>query len=305
MRKLCICLFSLLLCSACMTAKVKVVETSGKAPKWIYAVEQEYIIVSAESASLEDAKNKCMLQVKKQILASVAENVQSSSAMDTREIGVNGKYSIMEQYASMVETKSAQIPFLSEVSITKAEGFYWEKLKNDKEYSYRYHIKYPFGKFDLLRMVDDFQSKERALDNQLADFVADDFSQYTSVEQMIARVQELKLFKASLMEGDSRLERCQNVERVYGEYIRSIQLRLIRISKEELVFSANFREKALTMAAQPKLKSNCLSNIQYQSRGTECVVTYDYATCTDEQTNFIDVSFNVGGNKVKKRFTIQ
>ena len=305
MRKTFVLLAMLILTMGYAFAKEKVVETSGKTPKWIYAVEQGYIIVSAESESLEEAKNKCMLQVKKQILSSVAESVQAESTLNTHEVGVNGTYSIMDQYASIIETKSAQIPFLSEVSISKAEGFYWEKLKNKKVYSYRYHLKYPFGQFDLVRLVDDFQSKERALDNQLADFAADDFSKYTSVEQMMVRLQELKLFKASLLEEDSRFERCKSVERVYGEYIRSIQLRLIQSNREGLVFTANFREKTLSMVAPPKFKSNCLTNIQYRSLGAECVVMFDYSTCTDEQQTYIDVSFNIGGNKVKNRFVIK
>jgi len=307
MRKVWILLFSLLLAGNYVNAKEKVVETSGKEPKWIYSVEKEFIIVSAESDNLEEAKNKCMLQIKKQILASVAENVQSQSQLSTSEVGVNGHYDIMETYASMVETKSAQIPFLSEVSITKAEDFYWEKIKKDKNaYTYRYHLKYPFSHFDLGRMVTDFEIKEQALDSQLAGFAADDFSTYTSVEQMVARLQEIRMYKASLIEGDSRVERAQRVERVYGEYIRTIQLRLVSVSREELVFTPYFREKALTMQSQPKLKSNCLTNIQYRNHGTECIVTYDFGTgCNEDEQNYLDISFNVGGNKVKNRFTIK
>ncbi len=286
-------------------AKDKVVETSGKQPKWIYAVEKEYLIVSAESESLEEAKSKCMVTIKKQILASVAENVEAQASLNTFEQEKNGQYDMMQTYASMVETKSAKIPFLCEVSISKAEDFYWEKIKNKKVYRYRYHLKYPFGKFDLARMVDAFQSGEDAINNQLKDFAADDFSSYTSVEQMTARIQALRLFKATLLEEDKRLEQVERIERVYGEYIRSIQLSLVSIDREEVVFVPTFRGKELTMKAQPKMKSNCLTNMQFTNRGTQCVVAYDSTDCAESEKNYIDISFNIGGNKVKNRFTVK
>lgn len=306
MRKVCILIAAFLTTWAYACAGEKVVDDSGKRPKWLYAAEKEYIIVSAESANLEEAKDKTMLQVKKHILASIAENVKSTANLNTREQGVNGKYTILENYESAIETQSALIPFLSEVSITKAEDYYWEKIKNGKEFTYRYHLKYPFSKFDLMRMSDEFLEHERELDEKLAAFAADDFTSYKSTEEMVQQLQQLRLFKASLMDGDSRHSTCLRIEKVYNDYLKSIQLRLISANKEQLVFTLYFGDNRISTRVQPKLTSNCLGNIQFLPRGEECVVTYDYHTaCYEDEENYLDVALILVGNKIKNRFIVK
>lgn len=306
MRKLAVIFMACLTGCAFACAGEKVVDDSGKKPKWLYAAEKEYIIVSAESANLEEAKEKAMLHVKKNILASIAENVRSTSNIDTREQGVNGKYTILENYESAIETKSALIPFLSEVSITKAEDFYWEKIKKGKEFTYRYHLKYPFSKFDLMRMSDEFLEHERELDNKLAAFAEDDFTSYKSTEEMVQQLQNLRLFKASLMEEDGRRNTCQRVEKAYIDYLKNIQLRLISVNKQELVFAPYFGDNKLSTRVQPKLSSNCLGDLQFVPRSNECVVTYDFQTaCYADEENYLDVVLTLAGNKIKNRFIVK
>lgn len=285
----------------------KVVESSGKQPKWVYAAEQEYIIVSAESADIEEAKEKCMTIVKKQIIASIAENVRSSSSINTNEQGVNGKYNIIEEYQSVVETQSALVPFLNEVGISKAEGYYWEKIKKDKNaYTYRYHLKYPFSKFDLMRMSDEFLDREQKLDEQLAAFAKDDFTSYKSVEEMTAQLRQLRIFKSTLMERDPRRATCANIEKAYADNIKSITLRLISVNKQQLVYAPYFGENRLTTNIQPRLSSNCLGDMQYMSRGGECIVKYDFQTaCYEGEENWLDVTLNVLNNKIKNRFIVK
>ncbi len=284
----------------------KVVDKSGKQPKWVYASGSDFITVAAEAGDLQDAKDKAMIQVKKQILNSIAENVKSAAAVATQERGVNGKYNLLEEYSSLVETESALIPFLSEVSIAKAEDFFWEKIKRGKDYLYRYHIKYPFSQFDLMRMSDEFLTKEREIDQKITDFSKDDFTSYTSIEQMVQRLQELKLFRASLMEQDKRRVNCQNIEKVYNGYLKAIAIRLISVNKQELVYSPYFGEKQLSTTIQPKLNSNCLSDLQFVPRNGKCVVTYDFQTaCYDGEENFLEIVLTIAGNKVKNTFIVK
>lgn len=298
-----------LLISGCMymTAGEKVVDSSGREPKWIFGAEQDYIIVSAESADIEEAKEKAMIKVKKHIIASVAENVSSSSAVNTSEHNVNGKFNVIEDYQSVVETQSATIPFLNEVGISKAEDYYWEKIKKDKNsYYYRYHIKYPFSKFDLIRMVDDFLEREAKLDAQVEEFSKDDFTSYTTVEQMNGQLNKLRMFRSTLTERDPRRGTCANIEKVYTTFIRSITLRLVSVNKKELVYAPYFGETKLGTNVQPKLSTNCLTNLQYEPRNGQCVVTYDFETaCYDDEENWLEVILPLPGNKLKNRFIIK
>ena len=294
-------------CIYLFAAGDKVVESSGREPKWLYGAEQDYIIVSAEAPEAEDAKEKAMIKIKKHIIASIAENVQSSSTISTSEHNVNGKYNVIEDYESVVETQSALIPFLNEVGISKAEDYYWEKIKRDKnEYFYRYHLKYPFSKFDIMRMLDDFLEREAKLDAQLEEFSKDDFTSYSSVEEMMGQLNKLKMFRSTLMEHDPRRGTCANIEKIYTGFIRSITLRLVSVNKHELIYAPYFGEKKLMTNVQPKLSTNCLVNLQYEPRGGQCVVTYDFETaCYDDEENWLEVILPLPNNKLKNRFIIK
>lgn len=284
----------------------KVVDKSGRQPKWVFSTGKDYITVSAEGADIQSAKDKAMTQVKKQILSSIAESVQSSSSINTREQGVNGKYNILEEYNNLVETKGALIPFLSEVSEAKVEEYYWEKLKRGKSYVYRYHIKYPFNQFDLMRLSDEFLTHEREINQKLDDFSKDNFTSYNSVEEMIQRVQEVRMLRASLMEQDPRRATCQNIEKVYNGYLKTIVIRQLSINRQQLVFAPFYGEKQLTTTIQPKLESNCLNDMQFVPQNGKCIVTYDYQTsCYDGEQNDITVTLNIAGNKVKNTFIVK
>ena len=308
MKKLLIIALTVLTgCAYLQAGGEKVVESSGRQPKWVFGTEKEYIIVSAQASTIEDAKDKAMKQVKKQILESIADNVRSTSSLNTQELGVNGKYNIVETYESAIESEGALVPFLSEVSITKVEDSYWEKVKKDKNsYYYRYHLKYPFTQFDLMRMSDDFLTREKELDDKIAAFAADDFTSYSTIEEMTNQLQQLRVFKAGLMERDPRRGTCANVEKAYINNLKSITLRLVSVNRQELVYAPYYGEKQISTSLQPKLASNCLGNMQYVPRGGQCVVTYDYASaCYPDEENYLEVTLTLLGNKIKNRFIVK
>ena len=299
-------LCSLFILPAFAAQNDKVVDKSGKQPKWIYASGKDYITVSAEATDVQTAKEKTMTQLKKQILNSVAESVKSSSSINTHEVGVNGKYSVLEDYANSIETQSALIPFLSEVSESKVEEYYWEKIKRGKSYVYRYHIKYPFTQFDLVRMSDEFLTQEREINQKLTDFSKDNFTTYTSVEQMIQRLTDLRLFKASLMERDPRRVTCANIEKVYNNYLKSIAIRLVSVSKKQLVYTLYFGDHNISNNLQPKFETECLLDVQYKPQNGNTLVTYDFETaCYDTEQNHLTVTLSIGGNKVKNTFIVK
>ena len=303
-------LFLVILCSfvilPAFAGGEKVVDKSGKQPKWVYASGADFITVAAEAADLQAAKDKAMIAVKKQILNSIAENVKSTSAITTQERGVNGKYNVIEEYASLVETEGALIPVLSEVSIAKADEYYWEKIKRGKEYFYRYHIKYPFTQFDLMRLSDEYLAREREINQKLDAFAKDNFTSYDAVEQMIQRVNDLRLFKASLMENDPRRKTCQNIEKVYTNYLKGIAIRQVSVSKKQLVYALYFGDKQISSNLQPKFETECLLDLQYKPLNGTTVVTYDFETaCYDTEQNRLTIILSIGGNKVKNTFIVK
>lgn len=309
MKKLLLILFSLSYLTAwgfCAGGE-KVVESSDRhAPKWIYGMEKDYIIVSAQAATIEDARDKAMLQVKKEILSSIAERVKSESHLTNEELSKDGSYQTLTRYVEQINTKSSNIPMLQEVSVAKAEAYYWEKLKRDKQYFYRYHIKYPFSKLELYRMVDNFQMQEAQLDSQLESFRTDNFTSYTTVEAMVQRISDLKIYESGLQEDDERRNICKSIMTAYNKYILEITLRQIDADRDQLTFAPYFGERRLTTNMIPKLRSNCLTALQYSTVGGECRVTYDYnAGCYPDEQNWLEVTLTVSGKKIKNTFYIK
>lgn len=307
MRKLLLVLFlgSTILGTAC--AATKVLDRSQRStPKWLYGVETGYLIVSAEADDIETAKTKAMTIVKQQIVNAIAENVHATSALQREETENNGLFSTMEMYSDMVETESANIPFLKQVTLANASEYYWEKIRDNKKHEfYRYHIKYPFSRLDQLKMVDEFEQQEAAINSQLDAFQKDDFSSYTSVEQMVAQSTALRTFQASLMERDARRSTCDKILRGYKQYIEQLTIQADQVTREMTTYHVYFGDRQLTCNIKPYLRTKCLERMNFQPTEDGGKVTYDYAPC--EQTTekiYIDITLTVLGKKINNRFYI-
>ncbi|MBR1929205.1 MAG: hypothetical protein IJ834_05650 [Paludibacteraceae bacterium] len=285
----------------------KVVDKSGKEPKWLNGMQEDYLIYSGEAQTIEDARDKAMMAIKAEIASSVATNVKSSASHYVNESEDNGKFDLKAVFMKQIETKTANIPYLNEISANKAEDYYWEKIKvNKNEFKYRYHIKYRFTKLDLMRMVDEFKSNEAKINKKLQEFADDDFKSYKSVEDMEKRVTALKTFQESLMQEDDRRKTCATVLDAYRKYFTQISIRPIEISKEEAVFAPYYGENQLTTQKKPQMKTNCLTELQYFSDGDKCKVTYDYNTaCYPDEQNWLEVIYTFSGKKVSNKFFIK
>lgn len=306
MRKLLFIFFlgSTILNTAC--AATKVIERSQKrAPEWLYGVETGYLIVSAEADDLETAKAKAMTSVKQQIVNAIAENVHATSQTQTHELEANGTYSTMELYSTMVETESANIPFLSQVTIANATDYYWEKIRDkQKNEFYRYHIKYPFSRLDQMEMVDAFERQEAAINAKLEAFQQDDFSTYTSVEQMVAQATALRTFQATLLEKDVRRSTCDKILRGYKHYVEQLTIQAQEVTREHTIYRVFAGDRQLTCNIKPYLRSKCLTKMNFQPIGQDCVVTYDYSDCFKDEQNYIDITLTILGKKINNRFFI-
>lgn len=308
MRKLFLALFlggAILSSTAC--AATKVMERSQRtAPKWLYGVETGSLIVSAEADDIETAKTKAMTIVKQQIVNAIAENVHASSTLQREETEDNGLFSTMEMYSDMVETESANIPFLKQVTLANATEYYWEKIRDNKKHEfYRYHIKYPFSRMDQLKMVSEFEEQEEAINRQLKTFQKDDFSSYTSVEQMVAQATALRTFQASLMERDARRTTCDKILRGYKQYIEQLTIQADEVTRQATIYHVYFGDRKLTCNIKPYLRTKCLARMNFQPTEDGGMVTYDYAPCeqTDEKI-YIDITLTVLGKKINNRFYI-
>ena len=87
-------------------AQYKVVESSSKkAPSWIGVSQADYIIVSAEGESLDDAKVKCLEYIKQSVITSVAVNISSTEKFSESVEMVGDSMNANRKYESEIEYK--------------------------------------------------------------------------------------------------------------------------------------------------------------------------------------------------------
>ena len=135
-------------------AQEKVVQHDGDPGKWVNTLEPGYIITSGRAAELEQAKQQAIENVKLSIVQSVAERVEVTTSHSTTELSGDVN-SFLDTWKEEVKTESGNVPFLKGISLSKVDGWYWEKIKNKstKAIFYRYHIKYPFSEYELNTLI--------------------------------------------------------------------------------------------------------------------------------------------------------
>ncbi|NCA80032.1 MAG: hypothetical protein EOM76_07605 [Sphingobacteriia bacterium] len=303
MKKL-IFIFSLLI-PLCAFAGEKVVDKSSRQPKWVNGLEKDFLIVAGTGSTLETAKETALLQIKKQVLSAVAERVETESSLNVREITIEGVPDIRTQFLSEIKTRGANMPFLQEVTLSKASDFYWEKIKKNKEYFYRYHVKYPFSTFDLSKLMDVFESREMSLNLQLQEFIDEDFEEITAVEDISDKIAEVKVFQKGLLDGDSRFNVCASIISRYNKIYDNIFLKLESVSREQLVYGIYLGNKRLVTTLKPQFKSNCLTQMAYDIDGSVMEVSYSYESCYEDESNYLEVIYKFGLKKVSNQFFVR
>lgn len=292
----------LLLCLPMMlTAQYKVTEKSGKEPDWTTSLEKGYIIGIGNGQTLETAKKNAFVNVKAQIVSSVADFISASSTSKTEEITADKYTQFYQQYSEVISTQSGKRDYLQGVSESKAADYYWEerKDKKTKERSYKYFIKYPFSQFDLDRLVADFREKDEQLTNELEGilWVLDNFTSVEEINQSKSQLQKLsEIFiderKAKALVG---IEKCKSL-------ISSIYLSNAGSELGSLKYSLKIGDKTVKTAKTPVINSNC-AEIQDRKLGDYvCRVDYLFDGCYEEPGNHIRVRYSFGNHKPEKNF---
>ena len=118
-------------------AQVKVVETSSKrAPEWIGVTVLDHITVSAESETLDGAKERCLADIRQSVITGIAVYVSSEEYAVDYQVSNNGTNANRKMYSSQVQSIAAKIPSISGVSLNESE-IYWKKLYNKSNKSKR------------------------------------------------------------------------------------------------------------------------------------------------------------------------
>jgi len=279
----------------------KVIQKSGKQPKWVNNLEKDYIITVGRGATSQEAQQNALTMVKERIVSSVAENVKAKTELKKEEANYNNNISVfLEKFASSTTTESGKVPFLQGISLSKVEEFYWEKLqgKDKKEYFY-YHLKYPFPEFEMQKLVSDYKMRDNELTRQLEDLVAQAESVET-VEQMEKNIGELRVLTDYFMDG--RKNQAELGITRYNSLLGSIELVEVESSLGELKYSLRLGTKTITTVKKPITKSECARITSTINNQDHWLVKYDFSNCYEDPENNILVKYRFGSTDVQKKF---
>lgn len=144
-----------------VAAQTKVMEKSAKkAPEWLNTAVDNYLIVTVTANSLADAQTRALSEITERIIQAVANHVTVTTQNEISEVNINGNIDSKDAFNRVSKMKSANLPFLKGISLTKVEDIYWLKIQNKttkKEY-YEYSVKYPFSQAEQNKLISEFET---------------------------------------------------------------------------------------------------------------------------------------------------
>lgn len=278
----------------------KVIEKSGKQPKWVNNLVKDYIITVGTGATTDEAQKNALLSVKEKIVSSIAENVKATTEYKKEETDVNNISSFLEKFAKQTTTESGKVPFLQGISISKVEEFYWEKLqRKDKSTYFYYHIKYPFPAVELDKLVYDYKERDAELTKQLQDLLSQ-VETVESVEQIEKNIGELKVLTDYFMDGRKNQANLGITQ--YLSLLSSIELVEVESNLGELKYTLRLGTRTISTVKKPITKSECARITSTTNEQTNWVVKYYFANCYEDPENNILVKYRFGNSDVQKKF---
>ena len=288
----------LLLFALNANAQEKVVQHEGDHGKWINTLEPGYIITSGRAAELEEAKQQAIENVKLSIVQSVAERVEVTTSHSTTELS-GDVISFLDTWQSDVATESGNVPFLKGISLSKVDGWYWEKIKNKstKAIFYRYHIKYPFSDRELNSLIAAYEKNDRELTERL-NIEINIIDRTTSLDELIAAYNRLRemsgLFK------DQRKQKVRAGLAAYKATMQTLSVVPVENQPGKMIVLLRSGERMFTVAKDPRVSSPCAEVLEVTNMEGETQVTYSYDYCrAGSDQNILEFYYSVGAIRLK------
>jgi len=284
------------------SAQEKVVDKSHRSrPSWVDGVQPEYIIAMGSGSTIDEARENAIIRVKELIVTSIADNVKTRSELSTETVNNNNIHSFLQSYKSQTLTQSADMPYLQGISPARAEDYYWEKLENrqTKALKIHYHVKYPFPRREMVLLMDDFITADRALTRKLDDLI-EGLSDHTSVESLVQSIHELEHMSKSFV--DQRKNRAELGLIQANNLLNSIQIVLQENTPGRLVYSLQLAHQVLTTVQKPNVRSNCAVITSVLPEQSNTVINYHFDNCYEDPENSISISYRFGNARVENAF---
>jgi len=280
----------------------KVVDRSHKkTPEWVNSMQSGYIIATVAGRSIDEARNGAMEQVKQQIITSIALHIEGETSRSISQYETNDRIEAEVQFKQEIRTRTANIPFIHNISEVYVVDYYWEKVEVAKgKFDYHYSIKYPFSAEQLQIIISEYKDKELKIQRKLDEFSSVDFSTLESVEDMMAAIGEINGYIVTIpKEDEHHIKRCRAIKDKYNQMLSNLHIKFENVNRNSAIVKIFYGDHKIVCLMTPKIRSNCISEIQYVPQQDGGLIKYNYeAGCYDDESNELSVTFIVAGKKV-------
>ena len=303
MRRLFLVVFALFtLFSSCFAQKEKVVESSAKkAPEWLGTSNVDYFSVSATAETLDQAKDQCLAEIRQYIITSVAVNITSSESLGQTMFSTNDVTGVLTQYSSQVDTRSANLPFLSGISLSNAKDVYWERrfVKSDKRYYYVYHVYYPFSEYQRTTAIAQFKKMDSEYENKLIE-LEKKYREFTNLDYIREAVAEIKGLMGYFFDS-ARATRAAALFKAYRDCVADVVVVEGEHSIKQIKYTLSLHGRTVTTSQKPVIRSNYADNIKVISDGNVNVIKFEPVAIAGEE-HTLEMKYLLEGKTLSYKF---
>lgn len=302
MKKLFILLFSLCLSGtlplAAQSGQYKVTEASEKKmPGWVTGITPGHLNVTGLGESVDAARDAALEKLKQQIAESVASRILAQTDFTSVNYEAGDRHSYEQRLRNEVRTKTANLPFISEISLSRAVSYYWEEhyYRETRQVEYFYALLYPYSDAELEALVSEYRDQEKRLNDRLQQFT-DNLDRMNSIEEIDRTVAALKAFQQEFLPEDPRFGQVSFLIQEYNRLYNSITVSAVQAKKGVILAVLMLKDREISTNQRPVLRSNCAAKMTTAVEGNTIVIRYDDFPCYEEDENYIEIRFR-GGSK--------
>lgn len=292
---------ALVLVSSVTAQQYKVIEKSDKkAPAWYESAESGYIVASAEASNMEDARQMCLESIKRQIIQSVAQNIEFSDLHTIKQTTNNDHIAqFVDEYTAEGSTRAASIPFIKGISLSKVDGSYWEKRKdkNTGVVTCCYAVRYPFPAGEHRELVLEFEKRDKEME-ELVSGLEKSMDTIESVEEINIRINQLRPASEYFFDRN-RQQWVNSVIDNYRKLPNSITVQGEAIDNTTHSVALYLNGRKVKTGVMPKLTSNCASKLKAVPNGDDIIITFDNEDCLADEVNAVEVVFRLQSKVLK------
>lgn len=287
-----------------LSAQERIVDRSEKnAPQWLGVTDPDYVVVSAEGSTLDEARSRCENYIRQSIVNSVAVHVASDEHLFETQVDDDGDSYIYRRYESRLETIAGRLPFITDISISDADT-YWEEryVRNEKRTFFVFHARYPFPSSRRQALIDQFLRQDKAQYDKYLQ-LKNNFDSFDEIEDIDRAITDLEPLISYFFD-DMRRNDAIALQRNYRQLYSHVSVEVCSDELGEHIFCLMLDGRRVTTSRTPVVDSDWATDVSVRVDGDGCYhVCYNYDDCPDDELCSIELVYVLNGNTIRHEFS--